>query len=1758
MCGGLLEVKEGQTVVTCEFCGTAQTVPHFDNEKKATFFRRANDLRLKCEFDKASGVYETIVTEFPNEAEAYWGLVLCKYGIEYVDDPKTKKKIPTCHRTQFSSIFEDHDYLAAIRNADAVAREVYKREANAISKLQSAILEISSKEDPFDVFICYKETDERGGRTADSVLAQDIYDELTSAGYKVFFARRTLERRLGSEYEPYIFAALHSAKVMLHVTTNKVNSDSVWVKNEWARYLSLIAEGQKKVLIPCYKGINAYDLPEEMKNLQAQDMGKLGSMQDLIYGIKKIIKPAGRVTTTEVEKEESFVSDTGYDALIRKGHTYLKNHKMEQAKRCFEKAIEATELCGDAYLGILLCEYQLESLEELLAQSDLSILENENFKLAHEFANKSCNATLDKVEKAIINNEKKERYNQAKSSLEAGRFDAAIEEFKELGDFEDSPEQIKECIYQKGQMYFGYINNIKNLGYCDDAIACFEEVISYKDSKEMIDKTNSLRAKITEEYKTSCISKYFIALPKDVTLLTLAELVKSVKANKDRVFTPSFSEFDDARAEAEASVIKFFVEKCPTLIQSFKALDECSKLTGLCSCVEKDKNLKSVHELIKQREQEIKEQIKVLKKKRRKKSLIITAITSGVLAVAVASFFGVKAIVDENNRKATYASANTAMEAGNYDDAIAYYQSLGNYNESQKKIQVCNGLKQLEASIESKSEADAIQGIKTIVSAGEKVDVSYETENNVNVRRLAGGNSGNKTETIETVDFTLYQPSWSGYTFLNWNSDSLSYKNERTYLGMMSNWSLNSYTITYNLNGGTNSQNNPFTFTVETTDIVLQPATKTGYTFDGWFDNNNNRVEKINKGTFENIVLTANWVANDYTITLIPNGGSVSSTTINVKYDSQYTLPTPTRDYYGFTGWYDSNNTKWTDGKYTVAGNTTLTARWSANTYSITYVMNGGTNNSSNPSSYTVEDSVTLLNPSRTGYGFTGWYDESNNKVTGISVGSHGDRTFTAKWNINTYTVTFKNYDGTVLDTQTVDHGSTAIYGGATPTRPATAQYTYSWTGWDKSLSNITSNTTVTATYSSTVNKYTITWKNYDGSTLKTDSVAYGNTPSYSGTTPTKPSTDLETYSWSGWTPTVVSVTGNATYTATFTTNAIYSYSVSSSETTITGVSVTNLTRYTIPSSLGGYPVTRLGEGALANCSLAKEIIVPDSVKYIGAGAFNGCSSLATITLPFSGFYHFPISSNYNSHQNEWNYFGYVFGTTSYNNSTLIQHYSYSDGSINGYPHYVYYKYYIPNSLTTVNIIDSTNTEFAIGRYAFANNTILKNINIDAAVKIDEYSFSSCTSLENLTLSSRVLSIQGYAFKSCTSLSEIIMEDSETTIESYAFDSCSSLKKAILSKYSVPSRAIFSNCFSLEEVDLPKCGISSSTTAYETLFGEFFTPCSNSDVYGDNVIKVSISVTYNTSNTGTIYYAIPASLKKVTIRGTNIVGLRGMRMIEELHAPDATSIGANALRSCSSLVTIDAPKLSNIAGNEAFEYCYKLESINLSLVTTIPKYSFRNCEKLDYIILSNRLQAIGESAFAGCSSLTKVFYDGTEVEWTNTGVNSTGNAYIQSAIPYYYSSTEPVECGDYWHYVNGLPTIWSEKAIHYGDGTFSSPYTVESAAHAIGNLTSTYQYSSSEIYVSGVVTKVEYNSVSNDWKIYFDGSTLTDLLIVKNYIFDSNVFTSATINNYTGDNANNLVGKTIKVHGYGFKDYPSEQAMIVPNNNVKPTIYYLG
>ena len=381
MCGGDLELIEGSSVAVCEYCGSQQTVPAADNEKKLTLFARANRLRLACEFDKAAGVYESIVADFPTEAEAYWGLVLCRYGIEYVDDPATGKKIPTCHRSSFDSVMEDSDFEQALENADAVARRVYRDEAKAIEELRRGIVEVSSKEPPYDIFICYKETAEDGQRTVDSVIAQDVYDALTEKGYRVFFSRISLEDKLGTEYEPYIFAALHSAKIMLAFGTDYEYYNAVWVKNEWSRFLQLMTKDKSKHLIPCYKGIDAYDMPKEFANLQAQDMGKVGAMQDLLRGVDKIM---GGNSSAAAQPPQAATNATA-ESLLKRAQMFLEDKDSKLATEYAQKVLDIDPECADAYMVLLLATWGIGTWEEA-GSNIIEVVQSREYKRARQFA----------------------------------------------------------------------------------------------------------------------------------------------------------------------------------------------------------------------------------------------------------------------------------------------------------------------------------------------------------------------------------------------------------------------------------------------------------------------------------------------------------------------------------------------------------------------------------------------------------------------------------------------------------------------------------------------------------------------------------------------------------------------------------------------------------------------------------------------------------------------------------------------------------------------------------------------------------------------------------------------------------------------------------------------------------------------------------------------------------------------------------------------------------------------------------------------------------------------------------------------------------------------------------------------------------------------------------------------------------------------------------------------------------------------------
>lgn len=368
MCGGDIEFTPGATYGTCEYCGSTSTIPQADDEQKLNRYNRANHFRQQCEFDKALNAYEKLLEQDDNDAEAHWGAVISRFGIEYVEDPATKKRIPTCHRVQVASILADADYLAAVEHApDETSRELYKQQAAEIAEIQKGILAISANEKPYDVFICYKETDADGQRTHDSQWAQDIYYGLTEQGYKVFFSRITLEDKLGQQYEPYIFAALNSAKVMVVVGSKPEYFNAVWVKNEWSRYLALMKTDHKRLLIPCYRDMDPYDLPEELSILQSQNMSKIGFMQDLLRGVKKVLdagqKAAAPVPAAVPVAVPVQAANANAAALIKRGYMALTDMDWNAADHFFDEALNLDAELSDAYLGRFLAAKKASSLD---------------------------------------------------------------------------------------------------------------------------------------------------------------------------------------------------------------------------------------------------------------------------------------------------------------------------------------------------------------------------------------------------------------------------------------------------------------------------------------------------------------------------------------------------------------------------------------------------------------------------------------------------------------------------------------------------------------------------------------------------------------------------------------------------------------------------------------------------------------------------------------------------------------------------------------------------------------------------------------------------------------------------------------------------------------------------------------------------------------------------------------------------------------------------------------------------------------------------------------------------------------------------------------------------------------------------------------------------------------------------------------------------------------------------------------------------
>ncbi len=447
--------------------------------------------------------------------------------------------------------------------------------------------------------------------------------------------------------------------------------------------------------------------------------------------------------------------------------------------------------------------------------------------------------------------------------------------------------------------------------------------------------------------------------------------------------------------------------------------------------------------------------------------------------------------------------------------------------------------------------------------------------------------------TIESDDITLVNPTKAGYDFAGWTGTGLDEAAATVTIASGSTgnksytatWTAVEYAITYELNGGEAA--NPTSYTIETETFALNEPTRAGYTFAGWIGSNGEEPQKtvlIAKGSTGAKNYTATWTTVDYTISYDLKGGEVEGTnptTYTVESDA-ITLVNPTKRGYDFAGWTGTGLDEATIDVTIATGSTgrrEYTATWTATVYKIECDLAGGTLETANAETYTVEsDAITMNNPAKTGYVFAGWTGsngEEPQKTVTIASGSVGDKAYTANWTAIAYTISIDLAGGTVEGTNPTSY--TIESDDITLVNPTKAGYTFAgWTGTDLDEAatevTIASGSTGDRSYTATWTKidYTITYdldggalaegeSNPDGYSFESEAITLVN--------PTK-----NGYTFAGWTgtgldeaSTTVTIaagsTGNRAYTATWT---AIEYAISYD---LDGGDAENPTTYTIESS---------------------------------------------------------------------------------------------------------------------------------------------------------------------------------------------------------------------------------------------------------------------------------------------------------------------------------------------------------------------------------------------------------------------------------------------------------------------------------------------------------------------------------------------------------------------------------------------------------------
>ena len=705
MCGGDIDFIPGATYGTCEYCGSTSTIPQAEDENKLNRYNRANHFRRQCEFDKAVAAYEKILEQDDTDAEAHWGAVISRFGIEYVEDPATHQRIPTCHRVQVASILTDEDYLAAVENApDEESRRIYQEEAARIAEIQKGILAISANEKPYDVFICYKETDENGQRTRDSQWAQDVYYGLTEQGLKVFFSRITLEDKLGQQYEPYIFAALNSAKVMVVIGSRPEYFNAVWVKNEWSRYLSLMKHDHKRLLIPCYRDMDPYDLPEELSMLQSQDMSKISFMQDLLRGVQKVMQqPTSAPQVVRVETATVETNAPGVTSLLKRAALFLEDGDTASAREYYDRVLDIDPECAEAYMGKVCAETGCRKESDLGALNYCVDMRGD-WQKAVRFASAGQKQKYEGYMASVrarVEEHCHELAIDCACAVAVGRgsrakMDEALKSYR-ANCLTEGSESTDYSAEEGASWHLAGYQSIRNTlaqmaadgdprdvteGMLKVAAAMFGQ-IKGEEARAQQCLALAEQARLKAIYEKASARREAIGMPDLMDAAYLEALAKQfgqIPGYKDakQQAEQCLQDAENVRENAYNDAVKAMQEAERS---SYKWREAIQKLAreGL-------NGYRDVEELRKQAEQRYEEcrnaEEKERKaKERRKKTLTIAAVVLVVIACAIA--WCIPNVIIPNNK---YQQAVVLRENGQYDEAIALFTELGNYYDAAAQV----------------------------------------------------------------------------------------------------------------------------------------------------------------------------------------------------------------------------------------------------------------------------------------------------------------------------------------------------------------------------------------------------------------------------------------------------------------------------------------------------------------------------------------------------------------------------------------------------------------------------------------------------------------------------------------------------------------------------------------------------------------------------------------------------------------------------------------------------------------------------------------------------------------------------------------------------------------------------------------------------------------------------------------------------------------------------------------------------------------